>query len=542
MEIVNPLGSHIKKHKITIFYFTLANVPPQHRSKLSSIQLLAIGKTTDCRQENGDLKLLSDFITTINCMSTQGIRMDIHGDEHIIYGKLVIAACDTLASNWLGKFKEGVAFALRNCRNCDVENSQIKYKFVERQVQLRTLEIHRERCDALRSLTSQSKQYWSKIWGINGSSPLLDIDFDITTGLVMDPMHVLLEGVVPHELSQVLFHFVSVKKMFSIEWLNSELKSFEYSYIHKHAKPEPIDKKFFESSVKIKQCAAGMLTLIHVLPIIIGRKVPPDNQHWSNTLRLIQIVLFCTSTYCSFETVFNLECLIAEYLYNFKSELYPKASFTPKMHYLIHLPSQMRKFGPLRHHWCMRFEGKNGYFANKRYKNFKNLPRTLAFRHQLHMSYMQADSKGGFSSSFLYACDEIGTGEEADFAERHPDLSDKYLTISNERIVYITKSVTIHGIKYEKGCALVLDYDECENPTLAILEEVVIRGQHKYFVVHRVQSEYNPHILSYVFDEVNRKDIIPFSDLKFKWALSVYRYGRQNTVMNVNCHALPYPL
>lgn len=44
VEIVNPLGSHIKKHKLTMFYFTIANIPPQYRSKLHIIQLLAIAK------------------------------------------------------------------------------------------------------------------------------------------------------------------------------------------------------------------------------------------------------------------------------------------------------------------------------------------------------------------------------------------------------------------------------------------------------------------------------------------------------------------
>ena len=50
-----------------------------------------------------------------------------------------------------------------------------------------------------------------------------------------------------------------------------------------------------------------------------------------------------------------MQILIAEHLHNFKI-LYPRASFIPKMHYMLHLPSQMREFGPLRHHWCMRFD------------------------------------------------------------------------------------------------------------------------------------------------------------------------------------------
>lgn len=45
MEIVNPPGAHVKKHKITVFYFTLCNIPPEFRSQLHAMQLLAIAKT-----------------------------------------------------------------------------------------------------------------------------------------------------------------------------------------------------------------------------------------------------------------------------------------------------------------------------------------------------------------------------------------------------------------------------------------------------------------------------------------------------------------
>jgi len=57
------------------------------------------------------------------------------------------------------------------------------------------------------------------------------------------------------------------------------------------------------------------------------------------------------------ETAGLLRVLVAEYLYEFQ-RLYPRASFIPKMHYMIHLPHQMAKYGQLRHTWCMRFEGK----------------------------------------------------------------------------------------------------------------------------------------------------------------------------------------
>jgi len=50
VEVVNPIGVHTKKNKLSLFYWTLLNIPPKYRSKLSCIQLLAVAKERDCKQ------------------------------------------------------------------------------------------------------------------------------------------------------------------------------------------------------------------------------------------------------------------------------------------------------------------------------------------------------------------------------------------------------------------------------------------------------------------------------------------------------------
>lgn len=44
-EIVNPIGSHKKKHKLSVFYWNLLNLPPDVRFKVQATQLLAVAKT-----------------------------------------------------------------------------------------------------------------------------------------------------------------------------------------------------------------------------------------------------------------------------------------------------------------------------------------------------------------------------------------------------------------------------------------------------------------------------------------------------------------
>ena len=542
MEIVNPLGSHIKKHKITLFYFTLGNIAPEYRSKLQAIQLLAVCRSKDVRNTKSEEKLLSDFISTVSEMEQHGIELDIHGGNCLVKGTLLIVPADTLASNWLGKFKEGVSFALKNCRRCEVENTKMKNVFAERQVKLRSAETHLERCNDLDQMSKKTKMYWSKLWGINGKSVLLTIDgFDMLSGLVQDPMHVLLEGVMLHEMVQILYRFLYVQSLFTLNWLNTAIAGFNYSYLHVKAKPEPIAKNHLDGNGTIKQSAASMLTLVQTLPIIIGHRLPRDDIYWINTLRLIQIVLFCTSSYCSRDTAMQLRILIAEYLHNFK-HLYPMASFIPKMHYMVHFPTQMLLYGPLRHHWCMRFEGKNGYFANKKYKNFRNIPFTLANRHQMDMAYMMKGHEGGRSSSFLYSGDCVGKGKEIILNEIYPEFHQKLHELVGVEVtsLYQTDFVVIHGNEYRTGCALVYDYED-ELPIFVLLHDVLVFDHVKYFILEKMESEFNGHILCFAIQPTGQRIICPQSHLKFKWPLSVYQYQGSNVVMNVNSHTYMNP-
>ena len=47
------------------------------------------------------------------------------------------------------------------------------------------------------------------------------------------------------------------------------------------------------------------------------------------------------------------------------------------------------RYGPPVRFWCMRFEGKHNYFKDlaHRIKCFKNIPKTMAIRHQNLMCY-----------------------------------------------------------------------------------------------------------------------------------------------------------
>ena len=88
----------------------------------------------------------------------------------------------------------------------------------------------------------------STTYGINYSSPLNDIDdFHVVDQLPQDIMHILLEGVIPYEVSLMLIYFVVDKKFLTSIQLNNRIESFAYSTLEGKDKPSPIKPQLFSS-------------------------------------------------------------------------------------------------------------------------------------------------------------------------------------------------------------------------------------------------------------------------------------------------------
>lgn len=111
-EVCNLLGSRAKKHKLgmyynyscaitqlpfehaALFYYTLGNISPLHRSTLKCIQLLTVTKSTplqaygpDCLLENfmKDIKKLAIIIRTIRMRVFFSTSMELSIDSTVLY-------------------------------------------------------------------------------------------------------------------------------------------------------------------------------------------------------------------------------------------------------------------------------------------------------------------------------------------------------------------------------------------------------------------------------------------------------------------------
>lgn len=81
-----------------------------------------------------------------------------------------------------------------------------------------------------------------------------------------------------------------------------------------------------------------MWCLGRFLPILIGDKIPSNYAYWENFLCHLVIMDEVFAPITSEERADYLGMLIEDFLEDFTA-LYPERPLTPKMHYLVHIPT-----------------------------------------------------------------------------------------------------------------------------------------------------------------------------------------------------------
>eukprot|EP00733_Pompholyxophrys_punicea_P000813 Pompholyxophrys_punicea_v1_NODE_302_length_2323_cov_4.263228.p1 type:complete len:570 gc:universal NODE_302_length_2323_cov_4.263228:2225-516(-) len=355
VTLTNPLSS--KVHKVGFFYSVLSNTSIKLRSYLPVIQLVAVAKTSDIRTPDNLEKILSNFIdSTVELDSEDGL---IVNENLNIHGALLAFVGDTLASNFIGGFKESVGGAFRKCRYCMASKDDIQNFFLEESFQRRTLTEHLNHCRQAISA------FWSKQFGVTHLSCLQKCPhFDVTSMLPFDAMHVILEGGLPYELNLFLFYCILDKKFFTVEQFNNRLEGFPYSYLNVASKPSPLRKSHLTKRKKnalSKQNASQCWLLCRMLPFLIDDLIPHDDPMWQCMLMHLDIANHLLQREFSGLDLHVLTENISAHHEKFKN-LYPDESITPKLHYYIHLPTTIRNYGPLLNIWCIRFEAKHRKF------------------------------------------------------------------------------------------------------------------------------------------------------------------------------------
>ena len=150
----------------------VANVHPKFRSRLRTINVAAVAKYQFI-EKYGINAILRPFVEDLNKLSSSGVNVTVNGSTENYKGALLAFLADTLASHLLGGFKRSMSFAYRNCRTCMATSQTFREKFNSNDFQLRSTSMHLANCQRL---TGPLKKHYSKVYGINEKSILLDVN------------------------------------------------------------------------------------------------------------------------------------------------------------------------------------------------------------------------------------------------------------------------------------------------------------------------------------------------------------------------------
>ncbi len=243
--------------------------------------------------------------------------------------------------------------------------------------------------NAVEMLQSDSGQKRGE-FGVNSQCVLNSLNsFHCVGQFPLDSLHDVLEKVLPCDAASILSGLAGEGK-FTLEEYNRTLGELCLQSYERSDRPPPVKAR----CEKLPGTALVVALHIRLMPYVLWRMGADawfDETDESGLLRLLlllhKINEFIQADSINLADINNFEDLLVFY-FELRKECADKYSsfqrITPKYHYLEHYPHQMKNFGPLNSFWTARAEAKHRVFVNfaESAKNFVNLPKTLAVKHQ----------------------------------------------------------------------------------------------------------------------------------------------------------------
>lgn len=540
LQTSNLAGS--KPQKFSMFYWSLANVPPHLRSSLRSINLYAVVRTKYFRKF-GATKILASFISDIKTLQTEGMKVSVYTGERIFRGSLLFITADTPAAQLLAGMKEGVGGAHSPCRSCDATQETLQNSFSEADFTMRDKVTHKTQVDAVTDPTipKETAKLRSKLYGINREGAFVELpDHDVTKCLVQDFMHVMLEGVLPLETRAFLRYVILEEHLVTRTQLNHLIKSFDYGHLKKDCPSEILDDHLDSS---LKQNSLQHLALGHVLPFLLKPLVESHEGALERLNLLVTLLQICNLCLCyefRVDDIALLEHMIMKHHTCFKL-LYPETRLTPKFHYMIHFPSQTVNFGPPRFQWCLRYEGTHLYF--KRLMQvvlcYKNPPLTMCNRFSARRTVQLLSFRKHHASNLLDLGDSVSKTGRIVSLQDYPFLDvlrAALPALTPNDSVMIVQSVTVKGTLYREHCVILIRRETDDFPQFGRVKSVVVFGHEKVLLYQPLETLFFEQSLdAYKVETRNRAcRSLCVRDLPFPHPLSVWRCAGGDYVVLFN--------
>ncbi|XP_065665683.1 uncharacterized protein LOC136087105 [Hydra vulgaris] len=195
-EIVNPIGSGRKKHKILAVYLTLANIPSHKRYAWEQLQLILMCKDADLKY----FDLSNVFAPIFSELAEISVSVS---ESFSIKTKLLCILGDNLGSHSIGGFCENFSTVSHFCRYCLVTRAE--FDFNPQFCGLDQTELSHNN-----SLLQLAQNNGNNFEGIKFNSPFNGLcRFHVSTGLPPCLAHDIFEGVASRDIYLLNIFLVS---------------------------------------------------------------------------------------------------------------------------------------------------------------------------------------------------------------------------------------------------------------------------------------------------------------------------------------------
>lgn len=476
VDVCDSAGSKASgEQKLGNIYTMIEDMSPAFSSQTKFINLTATVRDSTVRKY-GMQRILKYIVDDFKKLEN-GVDLP-NGNK--LYGTISTLIGDNLAIHQCCGLKK--SFTARHpCRYCMATLEQVRSMTKENVVLKRTSEEHDRQVTAVEVADGAEREEISTSFGVTERYVLNELSgFHVTTSTPPDITHDDLEGYVLVTVKCFLKEICLNLRLMTLLELNERIQNFDYGYSEKSSKPSPLKESHLTDNKQgFKQTASKIWQLVVILPLIVIRVVPEGLPQFQNYLKMLEILCISFADEIPIRALNYLGCSISEYLEGFK-EIY-RLILTPKQHFLTYRPELILKFGPLIQYSTMRPESKHQWF--KRYaqsmRTYKNLPLTLARKHQLFQAAIMRETMGR----------KIETGSKK--IVYAPVLAFSQL-FPNERNLITIPWVKINCVKYiSTKCFLALGLSEDSLPQFASLRTIIIVNRIPSFVCKKVSTIQN---------------------------------------------------
>lgn len=483
-EPCSALKTKAGVHKICAVYMQIMNLPQRELSRLENVHLVALCCSENMKQELTSLdNVLEPIVADLKLLEDTGL--DIGGS--IIKGTLIHNAFDNLGGNELFGMVKSFNSS-HYCRICDMNKTECSEAVYEQPNRLRNVNRYNQQL-------SELQQDGHHIEGVSKPCLLNNLKyFHTLQNTSVDLMHDVLEGAT-HFLFEKVFDFCINEIHLSKEQLIGRVRDFNYGHHSRKSKPSTLklNKK------NLNQNASQSYCLMVNLPFIFYDLKQELARIWIYVESLLKIMQILFSNSIQETDLDELQKQVQVHLSSYRDIF--KSNLKPKHHFLTHYPTVIKKSGPVKNFWMMRMEAKHKFFTEhtEKIKNFKNITKSLAFKHQR-----------------MIANASINYGNHVKESERKKTLEDLALKLKlselfNTKLTDKFDTLTfleIDGIEYRPGLFLVKD--KC----FLRISQVISNGKKMYY--------FNclPYIAKQFHDFSNSFEIIQSSTHEYPYLIS----------------------